>query len=166
MWDDIFSMRTLSKKTQYTLRALYGLTRRYGQGPTLIASLAKEESIPHDFLENILLNLKHEGLVESKKGKGGGYSLAVDPEKLTLGTVIRLVEGPLAPLPCASETAYRKCDECVDASVCGTRLVMREVRDAIASILDRTTLAQVCRRVDEARASRADGDDASLMYYI
>jgi DNA-binding IscR family transcriptional regulator len=75
MWDDIFSMRTLSKKTQYTLRALYGLTRRYGQGPTLIASRRRSESIPHDFLENILLNLSMRDW-SSKKGKGGGYSLA------------------------------------------------------------------------------------------
>jgi Rrf2 family protein len=158
-------MRTLSKKTQYTLRALYGLARVYGKGPTLIATLAREESIPHDFLENILLHLKREGLVESKKGKGGGYALAADPETLTLGSVIRLMEGPLAPLPCASETAYRKCDECVDASCCGTRLVMREVRNAIAGILDRTTIAQVCRRVDEARL-QGRGEDSALMYYI
>lgn len=155
-------MRTLSKKTQYTLRALYALARRYGQGPTLIAKLSKEESIPQDFLENILLNLKREGLVESKKGKGGGYALAQAPETLTLGAIIRASEGPLAPLPCASETAYRKCDECVDDRYCGTRMVMREVRDAMAAILDHTTLEQVCRREDEARAA----DAASLMYYI
>ena len=149
-------MRTLSKKTQYTLRALYGLARTYGQGPTLIATLAKEESIPQDFLENILLDLKREGLVESKKGKGGGYLLASDPETVTL-----------APLPCASETAYRKCDECVDAACCGTRMVMREVRDAMAAILDRTTLAQVCRRVDEASANaESEARTTALMYYI
>lgn len=159
-------MRTLSKKTQYTLRALYGLARTFGQGPTLIATLSHDESIPHDFLENILLNLKREGLVESKKGKGGGYYLAKDPETITMGSVIRLTEGPLAPLPCASETAYRKCDECADASCCGTRLVMREVRDAIAGILDRTTIAEVCRRVDEARAQGRTEDPASLMFYI
>ena len=160
-------MRTLSKKTQYTLRALYGLARTYGQGPTLIATLAKEESIPQDFLENILLDLKREGLVESKKGKGGGYLLASDPETVTLGSVIRLTEGPLAPLPCASETAYRKCDECVDAACCGTRMVMREVRDAMAAILDRTTLAQVCRRVDDARANaESEARTTALMYYI
>ena len=159
-------MRTLSKKTQYTLRALYGLARNYGKGPTLIATLAKAESIPHDFLENILLHLKREGLVESKKGKGGGYLLAADPETVTIGSVIRLTEGPLAPLPCASETAYRKCDECVDAACCGTRMVMREVRDAMAAILDRTTLAQVCRRVDEARVHAGADEEASLMYYI
>jgi Rrf2 family protein len=159
-------MRTLSKKTQYTLRAMYALARNYGQGPTLIAKLSKEESIPQDFLENILLNLKREGLVDSKKGKGGGYSLALSPETLTLGTIIRLAEGPLAPLPCASETAYRKCDECVDDRYCGTKMVMREVRDAIAGILDNTTLAQVCHRVDDARAAATAIEAESLMYYI
>lgn len=159
-------MRTLSRKTQYTLRALYSLARSYGTGPTLIARVAKEESIPQDFLENILLNLKREGLVESKKGKGGGYSLALPPEQVTIGTVIRLMEGPLAPLPCASETAFRKCDECVDIRSCGTRMVMREVRDAIAGILDQTTLAQVCRRVDDANAELVAHQPEALMYYI
>jgi len=159
-------MRTLSKKTQYTLRALYSLTRSYGRGPTLIATLAREESIPQDFLENILLHLKRDGLVESKKGKGGGYQLARHPESVTIGSVIRLVEGPLAPLPCASETAYRKCDECADVSVCGTRMVMREVRDAIAGILDRTTLAEVCRRIDTAKGAASESAMEGLMYYI
>jgi Rrf2 family protein len=161
-------MRTLSRKTQYTLRALYSLARSYGTGPTLIAKIAKEESIPQDFLETILLNLKREGLVESKKGKGGGYSLSQPPESVTLGSVIRLTEGPLAPLPCASETAFRKCDECVDIRSCGTRMVMREVRDAIAGILDGTTLAQVCHRVDEAKADieGAAHEQDGLMYYI
>jgi Rrf2 family protein len=157
-------MRTLSKKTQYTLRVLYSLSRTYGQGPTLSTTIARTESIPQDFLENILLYLKREGLVSSKKGKGGGYALLLPPEEITVGRVIRLIEGPLAPLPCASESAYRKCDECVDDRFCGTRMVMREVRDAIAEILDRTTLADLCRRMDEARAA-AHGPD-SLMFYI
>ncbi|MBL8238762.1 MAG: Rrf2 family transcriptional regulator [Bryobacterales bacterium] len=156
-------MRTLSKKTQYTLRALYALSRTYGQGPTLSAKIAKDEAIPQDFLENILLYLKREGLVSSKKGKGGGYALLLPPDEVTLGRIIRLTEGPLAPLPCASERAYRKCDECVDDRFCGTRMVMREVRDEMARILDKTTLAQVCRRMDEARAAAA-GDE--LMFYI
>ena len=159
-------MRTLSKKTQYTLRALYVLARHYGQGPTLIAKMAREESIPQDFLEMILLNLKRQGLVESKKGKGGGYKLALAPETVTLGSVIRLMEGPLAPLPCASETAYRKCDECVDDRFCGTKMVMREVRDAMAGILDNVSLAQVCQRMDDARAKVDVEAGEALMYYI
>ncbi len=157
-------MRTLSKKTQYALRALYSLSRNYGSGPTLSSRIAKDESIPQDFLENILLLLKREGLVSSKKGKGGGYALLSPPETITLGRVIRVMEGPLAPLPCASESAYRKCEECVDDRFCGTRLVMRDVRNAIATILDNTTLAQVCNRIDEARASAHDSE--GLMFYI
>lgn len=157
-------MRTLSKKTQYTLRALYGLTRYHGSGPVLIAKLAEEEHIPQQFLEQILLNLKQYGLVASKKGKGGGYLLAKSPETVTLGSVIRLIEGPLAPLPCASETAFRKCDECVDIRTCGTRMVMKQVRDATAGILDNVTLAEVEKRISVAKAEVEPGEP--LMYYI
>jgi len=147
-------MRQLSKRTQYSLRALYALTRKYGAGPVLITSLAQDESIPKKFLEQILLSLKSVGFVASKKGKGGGYVLAQPPEKITLGAVIRAIEGPLAPLPCASETRFRKCDECVDVQTCGTRIVMRQVRDAIAAILDQTNLTMVCEQVDHARTKR------------
>lgn len=149
-------MRQLSKRTQYCLRALYALARDYGRGPTLIAQLAEEEAIPKKFLEQILLSLKATGLVESKKGKGGGYTLVHAPERITIGSVIRMVEGPLAPLPCASETRFRKCDECVDIETCGTRMVMREVRDAISKILDATTLAMVCEKVDSARRQQQE----------
>src|SRR6204780_4252235 len=147
-------MRQLSKRTQYSLRALYALARDYGKGPTLISDLAEEESIPKKFLEQILLSLKGLGLVESKRGKGGGYMLVHPPDQVTLASVIRQIEGPLAPLPCASETRFRKCDECVDIETCGTRIVMREVRDAMAAILERTTLAMVCRRVEKARLQK------------
>ena len=156
-------MRQLSKRTQYGLRAMYALARNYGQGPMLIAQLAEDESIPKKFLEQILLALKNSGLVDSKKGKGGGYTLAQSPSTITIGNVIRMMEGPLAPLPCASETRFRKCEECVDIETCGTRLVMRDVRDAIADILDSTTLAAVCDRVDEARYKN---NHESLMYEI
>jgi len=144
-------VRQLSKRTQYSLRALYALTRKFGEGPVLITNLAQEETIPKKFLEQILVSLKSAGFVSSKKGKGGGYVLAQPPEKITIGSVIRAIEGPLAPLPCASETRFRKCDECVDIQTCGTRIVMRQVRDAMAAILDETTLAMVCKRVEEAR---------------
>ena len=147
-------MRQLSKRTQYSLRALYALAREYGRGPVLISHLSEEEVIPKKFLEQILLSLKGLGLVSSKKGKGGGYMLVQPPEEITLANVIRMIEGPLAPLPCASETRFRKCDECVDIETCGTRIVMKEVRDAVAQILERTTLAGVCRKVDSARLKR------------
>jgi Rrf2 family protein len=149
-------MRQLSKRTQYSLRALYALARNYGGGPTLITHLAEEEAIPKKFLEQILLSLKTFGFVESKKGKHGGYQLAKPPDQITLASVIRQIEGPLAPLPCASETQFRKCDECVDIETCGTRIVMREVRDAMAEILEHTTLATVCRKVDTAQQHKRD----------
>lgn len=152
-------MRQLSKRTQYSLRALYALARHHGHGPTLITELAQEETIPKKFLEQILLSLKANGIVSSKKGKGGGYFLVRPPDEITLGSVIRLVEGPLAPLPCASESRFRKCDECVDVETCGTRIVMREVRDVIAKILDHTTLTMVNRRVDQ-NARKKLGPDA------
>jgi Rrf2 family protein len=157
-------MRQLSKRTQYGLRALYALARKYGQGPVLISQLSQEEAIPKKFLEQILLALKSFGLVESKKGKGGGYTLVRSPENITVASVIRLMEGPLAPLPCASETRFRKCDECVDIETCGTRIVMREVRDAIANILDSTTLTMVCEKVDQARQTQNEA--AALTYEI
>jgi Rrf2 family protein len=148
-------MRQLSKRTQYGLRALYALAREYQHGPVLITRLSQQESIPQKFLEQILLNLKATGLVSSKRGKGGGYFLAQPPEEVTLASVIRLMEGPIAPLPCASETQFRKCDECPDIETCGTRIVMKDVRDAMAKILEGTTLATVCRRVDQAHRKQS-----------
>jgi Rrf2 family protein len=156
-------VRTISKKTKYGLQALIALTRKFGEGPVLIATLAGEEDIPLKFLELILLDLKNSGIVDSKKGRGGGYLLSRDPSKITIGSVIRAMEGPLAPLPCASETAYRPCEECKNVEQCGTRIVMREVRDAMAEILDRTTLHDVLEKVDSVKARKPPGD---IMYYI
>lgn len=149
-------MRTISKRTKYALRALYSLTRRYGDEPVLIATLAREERIPLKFLEAILLELKTHGIVESRKGRHGGYRLSKPPTGITIGSIVRVLEGPLAPLPCASETAFRPCEECEDVSLCGTRLVMREVRDAIAAILDRTTLADVIAKIEAASAGQRE----------
>ena len=145
-------MRTISKRTQYGLKALLALGRRYREGPVLIAKLSEEEAIPLNFLEAILLDLKGKGLLPSKKGKGGGYQLSRPPSTITIGSIIRLMEGPLAALPCASETAFQPCDVCEDVEFCGTRMIMRDVRDAVAGILDRTTLASLLHRVDEARS--------------
>jgi len=156
-------MRTISKRTQYGLKALVALGRRHGQGPVLISTIASEETIPLKFLEGILLDLKGHGLLDSKRGKNGGYLLLKPPASITIGFVIRAMEGPLAPLPCASETAFRPCEECADVETCGTRIVMRKVRDAIAGVLDQTTLADVIRMVDESKRARAE---QPLMYYI
>lgn len=157
-------MKTLSKKCKYALQALYALSAEYGKAPVLISTLSETQRIPHKFLEVILWELKQRGIVESKMGRRGGYRLAKSPDTVTIGSIIRIIDGPLAPLPCASETAYRQCDECIDVAKCGTRIVMREVRDAMAAILDKRTIADVCHTVDQLRAAE-EGRDA-LMFYI
>jgi len=136
----------LSMKAKYGLRALTALARDYGRGPVLIADLAENERIPHKFLELILLELKRKGILHSKKGKGGGYRLSRPPSSVSIGELVRALDGPLALIPCASQTAYRPCEECIDETTCGIRSVMRDVRDATARILDATTLADVVAR--------------------
>jgi len=153
-------MRTISKRTQYGLKAVLNLASHYGEGPVLIASISENEGIPVRFLELILLNLKKRGLLQSKKGKGGGYELSRPPSTVTIGSLIRMMEGPLAPLPCASETAFKPCEECPDIEGCGLRIVMRQVRDAMAEVLDRTTLADLLRQMGNARQKPV------LMYHI
>lgn len=157
-------MRTISKKTQYGLKAMLALGRRYREGSVLIGTLAREESIPVKFLEVILLDLKSHGLLESKLGRKGGYRLSRAPSTITMGSIIRIMEGPLAPLPCASETAYKPCPECADVESCGTRIIMREVRDAISAVLDKTTLADLLRRAEASRLEHALHEP--IMYHI
>jgi len=140
----------ISKKTKYALKALIYLAHEYDRGPILIGDLAREEQIPKKFLELILLTLKNNGILQSKKGKGGGYYLGKDPKAIVMGKVIRILEGPLAPVPCVSETAYAKCEECTDEKTCGVRLLMKGVRDAIARIYDGTTLADLLEQIDNA----------------
>ena len=146
----------ISKKTKYGLKALIYLARKYDQGPILIADLAREERIPKKFLENILLSLKNSGILQSRKGRGGGYYLGRPPDKITFGQAVRVMEGPLAPVPCVSEMAYAKCTECGDELTCGIRLVMKDVRDEMARILDGTTLADVLKKVEQAEANQND----------
>ncbi|GAB7027473.1 RrF2 family transcriptional regulator [Geotalea toluenoxydans] len=140
----------ISKKTKYALKALIYLSRTKKGEPVLIADLAEDEKIPKKFLELILLTLKNNGILHSRKGKGGGYSLGKLPKEISMGSVIRMLEGPLAPVPCVSETAYSKCTECEDETTCGIRLVMKDVRDAITQILDHTTLQDVLERTERA----------------
>ncbi len=140
----------LSKKTKYALKALLALAKEYGHGPMLISGLARREGIPKKFLEQILLELKNKGILRSVRGKGGGYMLGKPPEVITFGEVVRLMEGPLAPLPCTSHSSYRRCEECGDEEACGIRSVMKEVRDETSRILDRNSLANVLKEVEIA----------------
>lgn len=132
----------LSKKAKYGLKAMFYLGKHYGKGQVLIADLAEQENIPKKFLELILLELKRGGLLFSKMGKGGGYSLSKPADEITVGQIVRILDGPLAPIPCVSKSAYRKCDECDNEKTCEIRKIMMQVRDASAAILDHTTLAE------------------------
>jgi Rrf2 family protein len=128
------------------------LAEEAGRGPVLVSELANRQQLPQKFLEAILLELKRHGLLQSKKGKGGGYFLSRTPAEITVGQVIRVLDGPLALVPCVSQTAYMRCEECLDEQTCGVRLAMKDVRDATARILDNTTLADLNAQV--ARAGR------------
>ena len=144
----------LSKKAKYALKGLMVLAKEYGQGPVLISDIAQREDIPRIFLEIILLELRNNGILGSRKGKGGGYFLAKPPSQISVGHVIRVLDGPLAPLPCVSRTAYMRCRECRDERTCGIRIVMKQVRDATAQILDSTSLADMLKRVEVAVTGR------------
>ena len=144
----------ISQKSKYALKALTVLAEEYGKGPVLIADVAARENIPRSFIELILLELKNHRFLDSRKGRGGGYFLAKSPAQISVGQVLRALEGPLAPLPCASKTAYRKCDECRDERTCGVRLLMRDVREATARILDSTSIADLLKRSQLAALGR------------
>ena len=129
----------LSSKAQYAFRALTLLVDRYNEGPVLISEIARKKRIPLKFLENILLELKKAGILESKKGKGGGYIISQDPSKTSIAAVVRIVDGPIAMLPCVSLYFYQKCKNC-DEKNCGLHDIMEKVRDATLSILEGKTL--------------------------
>lgn len=136
----------LSKRGEYALRAMIDLaswTRERSLVP--IKEIAERENIPVKFLEQILLTMKNAGLVSSRMGVNGGYFLAKPAEQITLGQIIRLLDGPLAPIRCVSQMAYEPCS-CPDESTCGLRSVMADVRNAISDILDNKTLADVVHR--------------------
>jgi len=135
----------LSKKTQYAFKALIYLAEHSKNGPVLIADISKKKRIPLKFLENILLELRKAGLLESKKGKGGGYYFAVPPKDISLSKVMRLLDGPIALLSCVSLNFYEKCKNC-DEKVCGLNKVMILVRDANLKILDKKTVADIANQ--------------------
>ncbi len=129
----------ISKKTQYGLKALGFLAGKYGEGPVLISEIAEKKNIPVKFLESILLELKKSDILDSKKGKGGGYFLPESPKKITLAKVYRIIEGPIAMLPCVSLNFYKKCEDCNETN-CGLKRMMIMTRDATLKILEKKTL--------------------------
>ncbi len=133
----------LTKKGKYGLKALVYLARLAPGQVALINTIAEANQIPKKFLEAILSDLKKASIVHSKKGKGGGYFLAHQPEEIRVGQIVRALDGPLAPIACASYNFFQRCDDCTDEDACSVRLTMLNVRNAISDILDRQTLAEL-----------------------
>ncbi len=129
----------LSRKAQYAFRALTHLVDRYQEGPVLISEIARKKRIPIKFLEKILLELKRGGVLESKKGKGGGYFIKDNPEKTTIASIMRIVDGPIALLPCVSLNFYERCKNC-DEKNCGIHDIMLRGRDSTLGVLEKKTL--------------------------
>ena len=129
----------LSKKAQYAIKALEYLAYRYEQGPILISEIAEKKHIPIKFLENILLELRKADILESKKGKGGGYLLKTSPDQIVVANVIRVIDGPISMLPCVSLYFYKPCETC-DPDNCRIRVLFSEARDAVLNVLEKKTL--------------------------
>ncbi len=127
------------------------LARNADNKPVLISEIASKEQLPKKFLEAILLELKRNGLLGSKKGAGGGYYLLKKAEEIKLATIIRVIDGPIALLPCVSLNFYERCEECIDEHYCGIRDVMKDVRDATLRILGEKSLADMIRREEEMK---------------
>ncbi len=130
----------LSKKTKYGLKALTFLARQESNIPVQIAQISKSENISQKFLESILLSLRKTGILGSKKGKGGGYYLIKEPSEIFMTDVIRVLEGPIAMLPCVSLNFYEKCDDCPDENTCSVHKLMLQVRDSTLRIFRNTSL--------------------------
>ena len=132
----------LTKKGKYGLKAMVHLAGREPGKPCLVSDIAEQNGIPKKFLDTILGELKNAGFLHSKKGKGGGYVLGRPASEIRVGHIVRVLDGPLAPIPCASKTRYQPCDDC-DVATCQIRHMMLDVRNAIAEVLDKTSLAQL-----------------------
>jgi Rrf2 family cysteine metabolism transcriptional repressor len=143
----------MSRKGEYALRAMIFLSLNYGLGPVRIQEIAERERIPKKFLEQILLELKNAGLLESRRGAGGGYRLIKSPKEVTLAQVVRIIDGPLAPVGCVSQLAHVRCPQ---QASCGLYGVMLDVRNAIANVLEGVTFADICERTSprDRRKSR------------
>jgi len=138
----------LSSKAKYGLRALIYLAQKRGQGPVQIREISENLDISRKFLEAILLDLRNYGILSSRQGKIGGYYLERSPDTVSIGHLVRLLDGPLAPVPCVSQTAYARCKDCTEEHLCSIRWIMKEVRDASARILDQTTLDQLLQKAN------------------
>lgn len=136
----------LSKKAKYALKALEYIAQQDRGRPVLIAEIAVSQRIPRKFLEVILLEMRKDGILRSKMGKNGGYFLHIPPEEIKLGHIIRLIDGPIALVPCVSYKFYSACSECRDEETCGLRHALAQVREATNKILNKVSLADILRK--------------------
>jgi Rrf2 family protein len=145
----------ISQKAKYALKAVIVLAKS-DEEQLAIGEIAEQENIPKKFLEQILLDLKHHGIVASRRGKAGGYSLLKPPRDVSFGEILRIIDGPIAPLPCLSRMAYRRCEDCADEAHCEVRRAFTAVADASRAILDSTSVASVLqtdqRKIDSLLA--------------
>lgn len=141
----------LSTKGEYASRAMLELSLRYGQGPLHVREISQAQNVPRRFLEQILLLLKRAGYLKSRKGQKGGFVLAKAPSAITVAEVIRVMDGPLAPIDCVSVMAHETCPM---EATCGLRWLWKDVRDAVAGILEKTTFADLVARSGRAAAER------------
>ncbi|GAM10301.1 putative HTH-type transcriptional regulator rrf2-like [Geobacter sp. OR-1] len=149
-------------RSKYAIKALSFMARSTDKDCFLIAELAQAENIPKKFLEAILLTLKSQGILASRKGPGGGYWLAKTPSAITLGSIIRAFEGDLAPVQCLGENAQSACPECHDLPTCATRLVMSDVQKAVSAVVDKVTLADMIERSEFERQRLSKQLDFSI----
>ncbi len=152
----------ISKKTKYALRALSYLANQTDNRPVLIADLARSEKIPKKFLEFILLSLRKGGILASRIGKGGGYRLANKPSEITIASVVRILEGGFSLVHCLNENGVMECEEGNDPASCGIHMVMKDVKIAISSVLETTTLADMINRTDAESFRRSQIIDYSI----
>lgn len=153
----------ITKKAKYALNALLVLALHHGDEPMAIGELANRAGVPKKFLELILLELRKKGILQSRRGKAGGYCLSASPDEVSVGQIIRIMDGPMAPVLCISKTAYRKCEECPQEAACGVRLALKDAYEASLRILEKTTLTDILRKMQEM--SHRD-EPEPMMFYI
>lgn len=140
----------LTKKGKYGLKAMVHLAQAEPGRPVPVLDISEKQRIPKKFLDSILCELRNAGFVQSRMGKGGGYSLARPACDITVGELVRAIDGPLAPVPCASKTRYRRCDDCSDENTCAVRRIMQRAQEALSNVLDNCSLQEMRDRVNRS----------------
>lgn len=157
----------ISQRSRYALKALIRLVRADKGASLSTRVIAAAEEIPVSFLEQIMLDLKRAGFVGSRRGKEGGYFIAKDPSGISLATVLRQIDGPVAPLQCLSRTAYKRCDDCKVERTCALRIVLRDTHEAVLAVLEKRTLAEAVARADLESSEEGNfGPDVFAGAYI